>query len=480
MSRMTLRDKILDCNQHNDIVPLKGHFKMILEDVRDGKQEVIETDNVVTNAVQTILNHNFCGLAKFSDIFPLKNLYGGIFLFQNTQTESANNWQLQNDDVMPLIAHAGNLANNTGSVLRGSPVSNEWIESDTSIQMTWMWDNTQGVGHIASASLVPSLLGNMGIKPFDDEFSPLSTFGGADRNGADTFDEDEVIKYPFNISDDGKIGYSIYMNGTSFKEITVRHDFFAFAIMRDVDDWQVVTTRTATIRSGSSAGNRIVFDDSSYYYVCQATYDNQTSKYGLLIDKIDKSTFAVTQADIYYADVTLYTGTIYEDTKGSMRIFGFDGTYLYFPNSAGTGFVKVNITDNTDTTVIDGTISIGMGRSVSGSDGRQFMSPIAINEGLIIGSNYIINGSKAYPIKHARQIGCSSGNYGTGNYLYLIRKDASVYGNTRFPYSSIYRVNQNNVLLQMWKGSCLNLPEAKDKGSSQTMRCVYTLTEQTS
>lgn len=477
---LTFREKIEACRQQNEVLPMKGHFKMILEDVRDGSQEIVEQDNVITEAVSTILNHNYCGLARYNQLFPMKSLYGGIFLHQNTQTEQASNWHLVNDTQNPLVAHAGDLANNSGSLLRGSPVSNEWIEGDTSIQMTWMWDNTQGCGHIASASIVPNTLGNMSIKPFDDEFSPLSSFGDSgELDVSATLDESEIIKYPFDISDDGKYSTSIYMDGTSFKEITVRHDYYAFGIMRGVDDFQVVTSRTATIRAGVSG--RIVFDDASYYYIAQAYYDSQTSKYGLYIDKVNKTTFAVTQADIQYDTITLYTGTIYEDMKGNQRIFGFDGTYLYFPNNAGTGFVKLNISDASDKEAIDGTIDIGMGRCPSGSDAREFATPIALSEGLIFGSNYIINGHTAYPIKHARQIGISgTGNYGTASNLLLVKKGASVYGKSRYIRSSAYRSYHVNVLMQAWHGSVVNLPEAKDKGTSQTMRCVYSISEQTS
>lgn len=476
---LTFREKIEACRQQNEVLPMKGHFKMILEDVRDGSQEIVEQDNVITNAVSTILNHNFSGLARYNQLFPLRSLYGGIFLYQNTQTESADNWSLVNDEVNPLIAHAGDLANNTGSTLRGSPVSNEWIEGDTSIQMTWMWDNTQGVGHIASASIVPSLLGNMGVKPYDDEFSPFSTFGDGGEVTTEAMSETEIVKYPFNISDDGKFSTSIYMDGTSFKEITVRHDYFMFGIMRAENDWQIVATRTATIRAGSASGNRIVFDDASYYYIAQAYYDSQTSKYGLYIDKVNKTTFDVTQADIQYETITLYTGTISEQMKGNQRVFGFDGTYLYFPNNAGTGFVKLNISDASDKAVIDGTINIGMGTVYSASDGGQFSTAIALNEGLILGGNYIINGSKAYPTKHIRQIGCPSGSYGYSN-VFLVRKGASVYGKSYYNRSSAFRTAQSNVLMQAWHGSVVNLPEAKDKGTSQTMRCVYSIAEQTS
>lgn len=469
MSRLTLRDKITDCHGRGEILPMKGHLRLELEDIRDGKKIVTESDNLVTNALQSIFDHNYAGLARFNSLMPMKSLYSGVFAFQNQQTENANNWQLENDLSNPLVAHAGTLANNTGSALRGSPVSNEWIETDNSIQMVWMWDNTQGNGHIESCSLVPATLGNMGTKPFNDEFSPMSAFGN-DQTNIDTWNEARSIQYPMSISDDGKTSRSVWIDGTTFKEYEARHDYFAFGIMRSARDWQEVAVRTETIRSGS---NRFVFEDASYYYIACAT-----SATTMQIDKVNKSTFAVTQADCTFSGVSLWTGNLVSNKNGNFKLFAYDGTYLYFPNSAGTQFLKLNIADNTDVLVIDGTINIEKTGSVANS--APFMTPLAINTGLILGGNYIINGNKAYPTKHVTGIGAPTTDQ-SGLFLWLVQKGASVYGNAIHGGQSSWNWSgQSNVLCQMFKSSVVNLAEAKDKSTSQTMRIVYTLTEQTS
>lgn len=469
MSRLTLRDKITDCRGRGEIMPMKGHLRLELEDIRDGKKIVTESDNLVTNALQSIFDHNYAGLARFNSLMPMKSLYSGVFAFQNQQTENANNWQLENDISNPLVAHAGTLANNTGSTLRGSPVSNEWIETDNSIQMVWMWDNTQGNGHIESCSLVPATLGNMGTKPFNDEFSPMSAFGN-DQTNIDTWNEARSIQYPMSISDDGKTSRSVWIDGTTFKEYEARHDYFAFGIMRSARDWQEVAVRTETIRSGS---NRFVFEDASYYYIACAT-----SATTMQIDKVNKSTFAVTQADCTFSGVSLWTGNLVSNKNGNFKLFAYDGTYLYFPNSAGTQFLKLNIADNTDVLVIDGTINIEKTGSVANS--APFMTPLAINTGLILGGNYIINGNKAYPTKHVTGIGTPTSD-NAGLFLWLVQKGASVYGNAIHAGQSSWNWSgQSNVMCQMFKSSVVNLAEARDKSTSQTMRIVYTLTEQTS
>ena len=470
---LTLSEKIRACRMQNEILPLKGHMKIVLEDIRDGSQKILEQDNMITQALHSILNHNYNGDARYDLMMPLHNQYGGVFCYQNTQTELASAYDFENDLVNPLIAHAGSEANNTGSTLRGSPVSNETVISDISISRTWIWDNTQGNGHIESVSLVGGTMGNMGLKPFDDSYNPMSEIGNDGALGSYGM-EYVGTRYPFSIDDDGKTARTIELDGTSFTEYHIRHDYFAIGIMRSVRDWQVIDSRTATLtRSGS---NRIVFDDADYYYICRAS-----SSTALAIDKVSKSTFAVSQADVQYSNIALYTGDISDYFKGNGRPFAFDGTYLYFPNSTATGFIKLNLSDNTDVTVLDGTITVHLGAfsGASATHGEEFMTPIVLNEGLILGDNYLINGNKVYSIAQVKQIGTSDEYIAQRGWLWTVKKGASCYGNA-FQSSGGSNSAQTNILLQAYKGSIVNLAQARDKTTSQTMRIIYSLTEQTS
>lgn len=473
---MNLFEKIAYAYQHNEPVPLKGHMRFILEDVRDGTQQVEEVDNIITNALGSILNHNYNGNARFDSLMPMRKLLGGVFLFENQQTVNADNFNPPSELVNPLIAHAGDAANNTGSTLRGSPVVNDFVITDTSIKQVWLWDNTQGngqygTGHIESVSLVPALLGNMGLKPFNAEFNPLSTFGGTSVVN-NVFNEDTAKQFPFNISDNGKTSVSLWLDGATFKEYNMRHDFFAFGIMRDANTWQTVNTRTATVRTGS---NRFVFDDADYYYIARAS-----SATALQIDKVSKSTFAVTQADASFSGVSLFTGNLSGVNTGSRRIFAYDGTYLYYPNAAGNGFYKLNISDTTDFKALDGTITINKGQLSATGNGKQYASPLVINNGLILGDNYIINGDNVYQIAQCHNIGLQTVYTASGSYLWLVRQGAACYGHSKQTYSTDAdrATGQMNTLCNMFLSSIVNLPQAREKTASQTMRVEYTVSEQ--
>lgn len=471
---MNLIEKMKYAYSHGEEMPLKGHVRLVLEDVRDGRQIVEEGDNLITNAVASIFSKNWCGLAKFSDLLPLKSLYGGCLMFQNAMdTATADDFNPPDDLTNPMIAHAGSEApaSSWTGKKRGSPVLPDFVETDTSIKQVWLWDNTQGNGTIGTICLCPSNLGNSGLTPSQDTYSLFSSFGNDSWTGS-TMNEDIAKRYPFNISADGKSAQMVYLDDTTFKERTMRHDYLAHGIMRTSLDWQEVAIRTVTVRSGS---NRFIFDDDDYYYIARAT-----SATAMQIDKVSKLSFEVTQADITFSGVSLYTGTIY-GYPNIWRTFAYDGTYLYYPNSAGTGMLKLNISDNSDYLVLDGEIVIDKGNKRDSSIGNdQFGTPLVISDGLILGSNYLVNGANVYQTKRPNGIAIGGGgNFGDDNILVMNRVGASVYGHSKQMYWSAYTQGQANILLSMFLSSIYALPESKTKSTSQTMRLEYTLSEQT-
>ena len=455
-------------------VPLKGHMKVTFADALTGKpKEIIEKDNLITNAVADILGNNMCGLAQFNSIFPLRKLYAGVLVFQNSITENADNYAPVNDIQNPQIAHAGDEMNNTASLLRGNPIFSDYVETDTSIKQVWSWDATHGNGTWGCVCLCGGTLGNMGLKPFDDAYNPMSVIGERRSNTARVnFNEETAKKYPWSMDSAGKTGKSIWIEGTTFKEYTMRHDFLLHGIMRDADSWQVASTRTATIRS-FTADKTFAFEDDTYYYVATVT-----SATAISIDRIAKSDMTVTQQNCVFSDVALYTGSIYKGQ--SFRPFAFDYPFLYFPNSTKDHFYRLNIADNSDKDLLDGSLSIDVGRLASTTNvGEQVMNPVVISSGLILGNNYIINGNSAYQIKKVRQIGLGTSDISDTGSLAVIRKGSAMWGNALQTYWATPTFGQSDILCQMFLGSINNMPEPKPKSTSLTARVEYTTTEAT-
>ena len=51
---MNLAEKLVKAYQNNEPMPLKGHTKITLTDVKTGEKQVIEKDNMVTNSVSSL------------------------------------------------------------------------------------------------------------------------------------------------------------------------------------------------------------------------------------------------------------------------------------------------------------------------------------------------------------------------------------------------------------------------------------------
>jgi len=466
---MNLSERIVQAYLQGRRIPLEGRAKLVIKDVHTGKVQIIEKHNLVTKAVADVLSKNYCGLSRFASLQPLKSLFSGCLLFQNAITEDPDNYNPPSEDVNPLIAHASQVPNDTASLLRGNPIVSDIVETDTSVRWAFSWDTSHGNGTIRSICLVPDVLGSMGLKPFNAAYNPVSSFGN-DQEYNNAWSEDISKQYPFTIDEDGKTAKTIYIDGATFKEYTIRHDYLAFGIMRDSRTWQDVSTRTASVRTGN---NRFIFDDDNYYYVARAT-----SATTLQVDKVSKTDMSVTQADCTFSGVSLYTGTI-SGKPLNWRTFAYDGTYLYYPNAAGTGFLKLNITDNNDVTALDGEIVIDKGNvSMPRGDADQFATPLVISPGLILGNNYIINGDTVYQIKRTNAIGLQPNyNYDDVSYLDLIRSGAACYGNAKQTFYNGYWSGQSNVLVAMFLSTINNLESAVVKSTAQTMTLYYEISE---
>ena len=468
---MNLIEKMVRAYQRNETMPLKGHTKITLTDVKTGKQTIVEKDNMVTNAVAEIFAKNWCGLARFADILPLRNLFSGVLCFEGEITESGNNYNPPNDSDNQLICHAGPDAHSTGEATRGQPNVAEWDVQDTYIKYVWDF-STSVQGEIRTVCLCPATLGDMGLKPYGTTYNPISSFGDNMSAGSSTWSDMIAKMFPWEISNDGKTCKTVLANGTTFTEYTRRHDYLAFGIMRDAETWQDVSSRTATL-TRTFDRHSFIFDDSSYYYVAAATSSTK-----LNIDKISKTDMSVTNSEYTVTGLTLYTTNFNEYAKNfCMRTFAYDGTYLYYPNGDGNKFCKLNLSNASDVALLSETIDIHMGsKPVNNAQGGQFMSPIVISAGLIVGDNYVINGGHAYQMGQCKQVGTGSANDLNNRHLDVIKHGAGAYGMAFSRYANS-DAGQCAVLNEMLLTTINVLDDVVNKTTSTTMKIEYTLTE---
>jgi hypothetical protein len=161
---------------------IKGHCKIELTDVKTGRKEVEEHDNMLTKALyyfydQAGMTNPSAFNASAIRTDALNQLLGGVMCLDTALTES--------DEIVRVPAGVGMTANGARGVLNsGNPTelgSYNEIESgwqqDGSFKMVWDWTTSQGNGTIACVGL-SSLYGGMkgiGNKSLTNKSNPFNS-----------------------------------------------------------------------------------------------------------------------------------------------------------------------------------------------------------------------------------------------------------------------------------------------------------------
>lgn len=150
---------------------LKGKTKIELRDVHTGEVEVIEEENMVTNALQYIFNP--MGYVKAADpmftteyVNYYKTLTGGLLLLNKALDENADNISLPGD-VEQTGCAVYDQQNSSGQTLRGNfnATESEIDIENRRVKYVYDFDTAEGNGTIACVALTHALggYGNRGL-----------------------------------------------------------------------------------------------------------------------------------------------------------------------------------------------------------------------------------------------------------------------------------------------------------------------------
>ena len=152
---------------------LKGHLQIELKDEKTKKVQVYEQDNMVTNAVASLL-----GIASnvspynnmMQNLIPIaKRALGGLFLFDGNLEEDPDNIHFPMD--VHLVGCAGRVSNTVSKII-GSFNSAETHRTDTGYVSVWDFSTSQANGTIASLALTDYKCGE---DPFYNTFATNSS-----------------------------------------------------------------------------------------------------------------------------------------------------------------------------------------------------------------------------------------------------------------------------------------------------------------
>lgn len=168
---------------------LKGTTKIELTNVKTGEKEVIEKDNLVTNAVADVLQMNPFGFMGdgtsvmdggvfAKNIFPIcPNLFGGILLYENALAEDPDEYYAPYSN--PIVGYSSNDVNSKADIKRGSMNQTESgaLEDGSGYRFVFDFETSQANGTISAVGLTSKWGGRGGYKSAEQYYDSLQYLG---------------------------------------------------------------------------------------------------------------------------------------------------------------------------------------------------------------------------------------------------------------------------------------------------------------
>lgn len=478
---------------------IKGKTTFELTDVNTGEVEVIEDNNMVTNALQEFLltygifNNNPYGRyggIRNSELYA--NLLSGLFLFDTALDENVDNTFMPAG--VKMIGNGSRGVSNSGAVAElGSYNSTEsGVQSDGSIKFVYDYSTAQANGTISCACLTSQTGGYMGMG---------SEHNYVNNNRIDAYqddDSDEVRVYfylagagnkYFNIlypvynenaiycTNPNNIDYtsasaSQHWSVTKKIEIVKLRAGFTSVGIRDskylnkvIDSFEVDIPQAILDYMGTSIGNVMpasdtngniylifnkyawgVLGNGSYYWLMKIDKDRNVSAYKLVNNTGDN----ILLGDMSYRDR-----------------FTFNGDYLWVVGRESHFIYGIKYSDSTQI------IETGVKKSNASST-----KIYSIAENLIgFSSDYYSNSYayQAYSIYDVvnRTHRLVNGYEYDDDYIYI------PFADKKGVYLKVYEKECKMVLIKdvRYLATINNLAEPVIKTSSKTMKVTYTITE---
>lgn len=437
---------------------LKGTAKLTITNTKTGKSKTTVHENMITNAVKDLFASNYSGLANFQEVLPVRNFFSGCLMFEDEINEDASSYLPPADEDNKMIACAGSESHSSANPYRGNPDGSQTEFTPTSATFVWHWTEGQGNGDISCISLCPGIFGNMGLKPFDNTYHPFKSFNVQvqDSGWSNSWTRDHAICHPFGITPSQNKTKSIFIDSAGMKIIECLHDLSKYGITRGVKDFDVVESHNVTLPVDLSSNTKFrVYETSSFYGIVYPT-----SESSLTIYTISKSDLSVSSQTISgSAGQFLNTGHNYLFL--SCPEWPCNDTFFLWPNVAGTEWNKVYwghalIPDATATP-----------RTKS-----YRMSPMKINNKLILAENFLYNSGTIYPLSMP-DVPLGGQNSSNTAISACVNKHMVALFGTNNTQQQFYGLGTTNMFLS----TINNLDVVRTKTSTDVMKLEYVISE---
>ena len=388
-----------------------GHIKIVTSYAKSGNiAEVVEQDNIVTNALADIFDLDYLNGIDANSMFPLyEKWFGGILMYENAFATSGSPAVIDPDNYFPpsdsnnhLYAHAGDVSPSdvADDTRRGSPNTLEKIVSDGYIKLGWEWGSSVGNvpdGHsIRSVALTHKDTGNCGLGSGSNAFASFVPFANISNLSSLAYISGS-FEETFVMYDDNR-GLSFYVGGLGEYQSAPKAYKTSDKISIYIKRQAFFKTGLVDVISGASDFIKRAFEvtlpftlyvQPSYWFdktnkhlwiFTNVTgkagykafyYDKQNIRYCVIdCENEELVNLGTEQEPVYYktiqADTACLAPTSNQDEvndDGEFPNLGHvigDGTTFYFPIGTGTsgaygfqlsatGLLKINILNNNQT-----------------------------------------------------------------------------------------------------------------------------------
>lgn len=480
---------------------IKGKTTFELTDVNTGEVEIIEDNNMVTNALQDfMLTYGIFNKSIFIDSNRISELYsnllGGLFLFDTALDENVDNTFMPAG--VKMIGNGSRDVSNSGEVteLGSYNTTESGVQSDGSIKFVYDFSTAQANGTIACACLTSQTGGYMGMgsqnsyvtnKSIDAHQAKgqlqnevyFSLPGAGDKYFNilyPVYNENAIYcTNPYNIDYEASNAsqhwsvtkkIEILRLRACFTSVSIKDsqnlnkviDRFEVDIPQDILDYMGTYTATVMPIGDSFNGNIFLIFYKGYLP------DNIAIGSYCWIMKIDKDRNATAYK---FTNNTNETLSFY-NYQSYRSCYTINGDYLWLVGYNSTELYGINYSDSTQ--IIETGVALGATRS-------HHLCSIAENLiGVGLPSNNTSYNNNAYSIYDAinRTYKYVNGYEYKNNYMYI------PFADKKGVYLKVYETGGKMEITKdvRYLATINNLSEPVVKTSSKTMKVTYTITEE--
>jgi hypothetical protein len=472
------------------MIMLKGKTIIELTDVRTGRKEIHEDENLVTEAVADILNTNIQGVmynnTNFNNangenwLLPIyKNLTGGVLLYQDEIEEDPALLYAPLDN--PLIGYASDDANDTTDTKRGNRNLTESKAVDGGFKYVWDFATSQGNGTI-SAVCLSNVLAGKGVQDASNYFVGLKSdtvqSGIADANADRNSYQDNQRPY---IGDGYRLECITVNNSTSALLRKVPEDYLHARLMQrtygliatEADEETTVELNHYPYWIHYVGGSKDDTDEpanNNTNVLCYLFHASDGNWYGL--SRKETKTYSYSSGTYEYYNHTSYEWYLDKisgdqctsqkiavpDETSTINNIGMSGKWLMF--AIGTTVYRLDTTSVANLEVVTNV-----------TYNSSYMYTFSIDDDVVINGWYFLDGEPKLYVRNQTEM-----SYWRWGKKHMARYKTFVYQEGYYSYSNYYFVKEL-YLYTPYLATINNLSTPVIKTADKTMKITYTLTE---